>query len=282
MEKNKNKLKDYPGIAVTAIIFLYLLTESFSNLLVRIFFGETRDYDVLLKFILFSISAFWIVPSLLKLPAGRTSFSNFLKDIGLISPYPFQWIVIVTVSCYMIFIVFQTSGSLIYHSQVSQKFLLDFSRHSLFDSGSIIAGIFEEIILRGVVIAVLLNKFQKNKTMLLSSAIFSGLHLLNIFNPETAKVWVVCQVIWAFGLGLMYAFILIRMKALLPLIFLHYLINAFVGVWFRGLDTQSLTSGLYGILFFGILPAGLSVLWVYFLSSRWKSKSWQKITEAIR
>jgi membrane protease YdiL (CAAX protease family) len=171
-------------------------------------------------------------------------------------------------SCYLIFAMFQTMGLLIYHLTAGQRFVLDFSRHGLLESGSIIAGIYEEIILRGVIVAVLLARFAKRKTVLVSAGLFAGLHLLNMLNREAQRAWVLCQVIWAFGLGLMYVYILVEWRSLFPLILLHYLINALVGVWFRGLDTRTLISGLYGIPFFGLLPAGLVMLWTKYLSSR--------------
>ncbi len=258
-----------PVLAVLSILLLYIFTEIVSDSVTRTVASENRGFGIIIKLVFFSVLAFVVIPFLLNLPAEKASMRSYFNNIGLKGGHSLARLLVLALSCYIIFGLFQTLGSLIFHLTTGREFLLDFSRHGLSDSRSIIAGIFEEIILRGVIVAILLAKYTKKRTILISAGVFAGLHLLNMLNPEAQRAWVLCQVIWAFGLGIMYAYILVEWRSLLPLIILHYLINALVGVWFSGLDTQTLNSGLYGILFFGLLPAGLAVLWARYLSSRW-------------
>lgn len=269
VQSRRAPLSQRPALAVLTIIFLYILTEIVSDSVARALTSDNRGLGVVIKLAFFSVLAFAVIPFLLRLPAGKTTIRSYFKSIGLRGDHSMGRLLFLALSCYLIFALFQTVGSLIFHLTTDQPFVLSFSNHGLLDSRSVIAGIFEEIILRGVIVSVLLTRFAKKRTVLISAGLFAGLHLLNMLNPEAHGAWVLCQVIWAFGLGIMYAYVLVEWRSLIPLIILHYLINALVGVWFSGLNTQTLNSGLYGIFFFGLLPAGLAMLWARHLFSRW-------------
>jgi membrane protease YdiL (CAAX protease family) len=268
---HSRRLYQRPGLAILLVLVLYLMTVAISEFLAGSLVGKSEGVGVLVKFGLFSLLVFIIIPVLLKLPRGNVSFGEYLEVIGLKTRISIGRITLLALSSYFIFAVLQLCGSLIYFSTHAGKYVLDLSRHSLLGSGSIISGIFEEIVLRGVIVAVLLGTFSKVKAVMISSVIFACLHLLNIPNPQYTTVWVLAQTVWAFGLGLMYAHLFVTTRTIWPPIVLHYLINGMVGVWMRGLDGQDLTSALYGIPFFGLLPAGLAILWSRYLWKHWES-----------
>ena len=268
---HSRRLYQRPGLAILIVLVLYLMTATISEFLVRSLVESSEGAGVLVKFGLFSLLAFIIIPLLLKLPRGNVSFSEYLEVIGLRTRIPIGRIIILALSCYFIFAVSQLCGSLIYYSTHPGKYILDLSRHSLLGSGSIISGIFEEIVFRGLIVTILLGAFPKMKAVIISAVIFACLHLLNMSNPEYTAVWVLAQTIWAFCLGLMYAYLFVTTRTIWPPIVIHYLINGMVGVWMRGLDGQDLTSALYGILFFGLLPAGLAIFWGRYLWKHWNS-----------
>jgi membrane protease YdiL (CAAX protease family) len=271
-ETNRSRrLYQRPVLAIVLVLVLYLITEAISEFTARSLFEPSEGALVLVKLCFFSILAFIIIPLLLKLPRGDVSFSEYLEVIGLRTRIPFGRIIILALSCYLIFAASQLSGSLIYYSSRPGEYVLDLSRHSLLGTGSINAGIFEEILFRGVIVTILLGVFPSLRAVLISAVIFGGLHLLNLANPEYATVWVLAQSVWAFGLGLIYACLFVTTRTIWPLILLHYLINSLVGVWLRGPDGQDATSALYGIIFFGLLPAGLAILWGRYLWKRWES-----------
>ena len=268
---HSRRLYQRPGLAILIVLILYLMTVAISEFSVRSLVGNSEGAGVLVKFGIFSLLVFIIIPLLLKLPRGNVSFSEYLEVIGLRTRIPIGRILLLALSCYFIFAVIQLCGSLVYYSMHPGKYVFDLSRHSLLGSGSIISGIFEELVLRGVIVAILLGAFPKVKAVIISAIIFGCLHLLNIPNPEYTTVWVLAQTIWAFGLGLMYAYLFVTTRTIWPPIILHYLISGMVGVWMQGLDGQDLTSALYGIPFFGLLPAGLAILWSRYLWKYWES-----------
>jgi membrane protease YdiL (CAAX protease family) len=235
-----------------------------SDVLGSVFSSNQLLLKVLLKIGLFSLLCFLIVPVMLKLPFGENSL---IKLISLFSSKSIQFsgLSFIGLSSYLIFVLSQIVGSLIYHIDQSTNYVINFSRHSLFDSVTITSGIFEEIIFRGIILSIFLNRYSEKKAILLSATVFGGIHALNILNPQKEVIWVLAQVIWAVGFGIMYSYIFIKTKSLIPLILLHYLINGMVGVWFYGLDKNDLNSAFYGLPFLGLLPAAIVIIWVRYL-----------------
>ncbi|MFH1277318.1 MAG: CPBP family intramembrane glutamic endopeptidase [Candidatus Eisenbacteria bacterium] len=267
------RLYQRPALAIAVLLILYVLTEAISESLARSIIGNSEGAGVFVKLGFFSLLVFLVVPRLLKLPRGDISFSQYFQVVGLTTGVPLGRILILALSCYVIFAASQLIGSLIYYSTHPGGYALDISRHSLLSTRSIIAGIFEEIVMRGVIVTLLLGVFSRLKAVVVSAAIFAGLHLLNMLNPESSTVWVLAQAMWAFGLGVMYAYLFITTRTILPLILIHYLLNGTVSIWFRGLDGQDLTSALFGIPFFGLLPAGIAILWGRYLWRRYETVS---------
>jgi membrane protease YdiL (CAAX protease family) len=231
-------------------------------------FGSSQGAGLLVKLGLFSLLVFIVIPRLMKLPLGDVTFVEYLRAVGLRTGVSWRKIIVLALSCYAIFAMSQLLGSLLFYSSNSGEFELDFSRHGFFDSRSIVAGIFEEIVMRGVMVTVLLGTLSKRRAIVISAAVFGGIHLLNLLNPESNVIWVSAQAVWAFAFGVIYAYLFVITRTILPLILIHYSVNATGGVWFRGLETQDVTSALYGIPFFGVLPAGLAILWGRFLWQR--------------
>jgi membrane protease YdiL (CAAX protease family) len=237
-------------------VIVYIGTEVLSEVIAYLGGTETSTWQhTLLKLACFGLSTFVLFPFVLALPDGVRSLPRFLASVGLRSLKPIVPLVVLTASCYSIIVVSQLAGSLLYHTQVPESFVLDLSRHSLLDERSLIASFFEEVVLRGVMLAVLLRRYSVVRSILVASAVFSGLHLLNALNPQTDTFWALAQATWAFALGALYSLLFVKTGSLYPGIVLHYLGNAMVGVWFRGLDSQSISSALYGLPFYGVLPA---------------------------
>jgi len=268
MIKSNTYNKKHPWISIVLVLLLYIITLVLSDVLLILFSSVPPTVKVFLKIGLFSLLCFLIIPFILRLPSGKNSFRQLISLIGLSNSTPFCLLIIVSFSSYLIFVLSQLSGTLIYHATQSANYIFDLSRHSLFESNTIISGIFEEIIFRGIIMTLLLNHYSERKSILFSAVVFAGIHSLNILNPQLQMFWVFSQVIWSFGFGFMYGYIFVKTKSLTPLILLHYLINGMVNVWFYGLDKNDFNSSVYGIPFFGLIPAGLAILWVMFLYRR--------------
>ncbi len=90
-------------------------------------------------------------------------------------------------------------------------------------------GFSEELVFRGFVLPHLIRGSEPNQPLigpiLLSSLLFGILHLLNLFNPDSHFASIIAQVVYATFFGVAFAIILLKTKSLLPLGFLHGIIN---------------------------------------------------------
>ena len=130
-----------------------------------------------------------------------------------------------------------------------------------------LTGLFEECIFRGVLFPLLADRCEKSKkgllkTVVLSSLIFGGVHLLNVFSGGAG---VLLQAGYCILTGGMFAFVLIKTKNIFLCAFAHGLYN-FCGTLFSesGLGTgvvfdlpTALTMFIVSIILVGIVLWGL-------------------------
>jgi uncharacterized protein len=96
-------------------------------------------------------------------------------------------------------------------------------------------GFFEEIIFRGVLLNILLNKFSKHRlgilySILISSIVFSVAHLLNL--SELGMQSIVLQMGYSFLMSMMWAIVYLKTKNLWIVIIMHSTFNFFGQVVF--------------------------------------------------
>jgi len=281
MKKQSFQLRNHPFLSIVIIILLLVITLIISEILIQTFKINTQMGRAGITFGAYAMLCFFMIP-LLRLPRGKKSFSEYLFDIRLTFDKNIFYIVFISIICYLIFAGLQLAGSLIYFSFHPGQFVFDPDNHSFLQSGSLNAGIYEEIIFRGVILTLLLDRLSENKSMLVSALAFGAIHLLNMLNPShQGIVWIGAQVIWAFALGVMYAYLVIRINSILPAIILHYFINAFTGVWLTIPQGETAVLILYHLAFFGILPAAIVVIWVRYLVKQGKFIKFQTAKNSI-
>ncbi len=215
---------------------------------------------------------FLIVPFAYKLPKKYDTFSDYLEGIHVTSYRPFSRILFYTVSCYFIFVIFQLIGSLIYG-----QYVFDASRIVPPQSYwllNINAGLFEEIMFRGIILTLLLAHYSEKKSLFISAAFFGVVHYANLlheFNYEQF-IFTTAQVIWAVGMGLLWGYLVIKTNSLIPSIILHYLSNALDGLWLF-IPALSIEIRIIYILLFGkFIPIILTILWIKFITN-WHKKN---------
>ena len=134
-----------------------------------------------------------------------------------------------------------------------------------------IPSMFEEVVFRGILLTVFLQRYSSRKSIVFSSLAFGLIHALNLLMGREL-IWVIGQVVWAFSIGLFYGYVFVKTQSLIPSMIVHYLGNAFIGsitMYFQNRASIEVQA-LYGVLlFFGILPTTLMILWAKFFTSRW-------------
>jgi membrane protease YdiL (CAAX protease family) len=141
--------------------------------------------------------------------------------------------------------------------QIVKEQPLDFI---LFGVNCLATGLFEECIFRGIIFAVLAGCFSQDKkgfiqTYLVSSFIFGGAHLFNVFAGAGIGATVL-QVAYTILTGGLFAFCLIKTKNILCCAFIHALYN-FCGLL---LSAQGLGTGIVFDMGTVIMMAVISVI----------------------
>lgn len=108
-------------------------------------------------------------------------------------------------------------------------------------------GFFEELLCRGVLLHVFLIKWGKGKNgiytaVIISSAIFGSLHLINLFIRPTLLFFTIAQAIYTTIAGIFFAAIYLRCKNLWSSIFYHSLHDICTGIFYILLPAEKLTS----------------------------------------
>jgi membrane protease YdiL (CAAX protease family) len=170
MEKRKFRLYEHPWLSLLSVVVTIVLSIILSNKLVFLIglslysptgqFANGISYQIL--------TVFLFVPFVLRLPKGKRTFGQYLDDIRLSKMQPFVRLFLLAISCYIILALSQVAASFVYRlferqpinwSFVRQVF--DLSRDLPPGSPSLlvsIPSIFEEVVFRGIVLTVFLNK----------------------------------------------------------------------------------------------------------------------------
>lgn len=181
---------------------------------------------------------FIIVPYILRLPNGKSSFREYLNVIRLTRIRPFLPLVVLGVTSSLLMLLMLSANSLVYRIfqglPVSPTFLKtmidwkgDLPPQSL---GYIVSfpAIFEEVTWRGVLLVLFMKRYSPRKSILITALGFGLFHLINLLFGVEAN-FVIRQVIFGSALGFFYGYLVFRSDSLMPAMLFHYLVNMFIG-----------------------------------------------------
>ncbi len=261
------------------VLFLPQLVELLS-LLPFIIFLPYLPFIALLfidfGFIFGFLALLWIyiVPFELKLPEVNQKFDTYFINIGLGKRQPFLKNILIGVGSFVIFSVIVLLGGLLLGNYTFDLNLI-FGPPSISNLGwflfviMLIPGIWEEVSFRGVLIPTLRPKYSRQSIIIISGITFGLFHTINFINilAGVHPLQVVFQIIYASLLGFAFGYIFLKTKSLLPTIILHYLIDS-VGMLFLNVRFDNwLLYFLYCLIFIGIIPMILIMVFVKYLSS---------------
>jgi membrane protease YdiL (CAAX protease family) len=223
--------------------------------------------------------AYLLVPYVLRLPAGRRTFLEYLDDIRLTRVRPVGPLLLLTLSCLAILIVSRGLGSIVYQLAHGQALTLQ-SVGQVFDLSAALPprstvlfrqmfSSLEEVAFRGVFLTMLLRRYSPRTAIVISASAFGLLHASNALFGASVVV-TLGQVCWAFLYGLFYGYLFIKSASLLPSMVIHWLSNVFTAPLTGGWQAAPvLERAAYGVVFGYGLAALLSILWVRFFTARW-------------
>ncbi len=214
---------------VIVFVFFILLGQLLSSGVMLIFKGIDIEQGAALTQFIGYILAF--VPSLLYANAkGKTNRLNL--EAGLASQAhakvpitndnfgtlnPILFFILLFIAALSFMIVIDAIGIIMpipdWFSKIIEDLITDNGVVWGLINVAVLAALFEEILLRGIILKGLLQRISPMKAIIWSAALFGILHL----NP-----W---QAVWAFILGVFFGWIYYRTRSLWAVIFLHFVNN---------------------------------------------------------
>ena len=278
INKNNFRFSEHVWVSILLLIILYLIFNIIAVIITLILTPKDQSMSPIILtialFICYGIYLFLLVPFILKLPNDKNNYNEYMIDIGLKNTRPILYLVLIGLSCYIIFMFCQIVASILYG-----QYSFSITRVTPPDSWNIItsinSGIYEEMLFRGLIITLLLKKYSELKSIIISAILFGLLHILNLFNVgnsiTTADLFFSFgNVIWAFIIGLFYGFTFVKTKSVIPGIIVHYLGNTLLDLWVFMPNVSVEIEVFFGIIFNeGIIPTTLSILWVTYFVNHW-------------
>jgi len=259
------------------IIFLpFLLTLPFVGILFVEFF--LIEGFLILLFLL-------VVPKGLKLPCRDELFSDYIRTIGLTKVKPLGRNLLVGLGSFAIFgIVVWIGANLLGTFYWAPEFLFRDPNPLIPGIASfgwfiwifmIRPGLWEEVAFRGVILPLLSRKYKQIISILISGVIFGLIHAPNIIFVLLSgldPLLAVFQVIYATLIGFSMGYMFIKTKSLLPSIIYHYLIDTVGLILMSCYIENMIIVGIYLIVFVGVIPTILNILFIKFLFRKEKKK----------
>ncbi|MFW9848768.1 MAG: lysostaphin resistance A-like protein, partial [Candidatus Thorarchaeota archaeon] len=206
-----------------------------------------------------------VVPRFLGLPDGKQPLKEYLRKIRLLQYSPAKRNLLLTVLCMIIILI---SGFVF--SVLTGYYVFDLAQVLPPQSTSLfvgfVPGIWEEIAWRGVILTLFLKKYGEKESMAISSFLFSAPHLLNLLGVAVTAdmiLMAMAQLVYAFLLGLVFAYLVLRTGSLLPSIIIHYFIVAIGPLFIFTPGADPLIKSIMLMLGAGIIPAILCILLIH-------------------
>lgn len=284
-ETRGSRLSQHPWRALLVILAMQPVCYALVGLILFGLFRLPRELSnlkaptTITVFTVGGFLAYVIVPFLLRLPAGRRTFGEYLGAIRLTNVRPPVPLLALTASCTLVLIMCQGSGSLVFRLTEGKPLTADFVR-KVFDLSlalppkSILLlaqffSMFEEVAFRGILLTMLLTRYAPRRAILFSALAFGLLHLPAVLAGH-ALVMTLGQVVWAFLFGIFYGYLFLRSGSLLPPMIIHWLSNVFQAPLTAYWQTAPAPVGaLFGIVFGYGLATLLLLPWVRFFCGRW-------------
>jgi membrane protease YdiL (CAAX protease family) len=278
---------------VIILPFVFLIGALLGNSIINAlgpFVSTNQILSTLIGFLSGIVVCFVFIPFVFRMPNGKTTLRRYLNDIGVDRIRPVSRTILIYLPCLISIIVAQIVASLVYN-----HFILGWSSdlflNHLFDLSRIISwigwspitavgSIFEEIVLRGVVLTMLLQVYSERKAIAGSAVAFGYVHILNLLNgPITYEslVFVTGQITWATIIGVLYGYMFLRTGNLYANMFLHWtangLSNCFMYLPYVTPEIHALLNIIFNI---GLMSTAISILWVTLVNKYWPLTSPEK------
>jgi membrane protease YdiL (CAAX protease family) len=268
MSKTDSWITNNPDLAVFILIFLNFFVS-----VTTIFLTNVLMADVIQDFIIsFTIQAvFWIfiVPFILHLPNGKEPYRDYFRSIKLtpISPLGKKLL-------YGIFGSILTLAGLFLAALLYGGWVLDFNQilppTTWVLLYSLKPGIWEEVAWRGVILTLLLKKYNERKAIVINAVLFAFAHLTNLLVGQPPIV-MLGQLIFVFTGTLFLGLLFVKTKSLIPGMITHYAGDAFGPLFLYTMlqpGPNLILGGIFMLVGWAIGNA-MAILFLFWTEKRW-------------
>jgi len=280
-EKGRFRFCDHPWISLAVLwvirIPVLILVGGVASLL-----GVPEDapYRPLITPTLAHILVlFIIVPFVLQLPNGKTTFRKYLDDIRLSHIRPLIPLMILGISSTLIMLLVLSVNSFVFHLAQGLPLNAEFLRRVINLRSNLppqslsyimsFPAIFEEVSWRGVMLVLFMKKYSVKKSILITALGFGIFHIINLMGGVEPD-FVIRQVIFGSFVGLFYGYLVLRSDSLMPAMLFHYLVNMFIGSFTHYFQHYA-PAGIQILYSLANLPLAVTILilWVKYFCNRW-------------
>ena len=282
MAKSKFSLIEHPWLFLLVFIIATMICQVLIGVILVVVLKLQQGTQIFGAWVeLFGnlLLLFFVVPFILGFPKRQRPFETYLDEIRLTHMKPLLKLLLLGISCYVIFALCQITGVLIYRLIHQMPINMSFMRYAFVITNELpphssswfysFPSVTEEIAFRGVILVMFLRFYNQPKAILFSALGFGAIHLGNVLYGGD-PTWVVSMALWAAILGLFYGYVTIKADSLLPAMLVHYISNMFVSALNAYIQNNAtiLEQSIYGIIFtMGVVPVILMILWVRGYSS---------------
>ena len=247
--------------SLVLVLFLYVIV-----LYVPQFVMGTLDVpdpaDDIVNLVIYSVFWFWIIPFGMKLPRKVDSLQDYLTVIRLNTTSPLGLILMLGVLTGVFYFLVTGVVSYMFGSFTPSIERILPPENWILLYGNI-GAFFEEVAIRGVILTMLLMRYDQTKAVLFSALLFGAGHIITFFLGNELFFSLI-QVILAFSLGILFATFVIKTNSLIPGIIAHMILNSFAQMFAGSFDLYNYA---YLLLISSVVTtaAGLLVLkfWRY-------------------
>jgi membrane protease YdiL (CAAX protease family) len=279
--KPRFHLSEHPWISLVALwvigLSVLILVAIAAN---QVGVAEDAPYRPLITPTLAHILVlFIIVPFVLRLPNGKTTFRKYLDDIRLSRIRPLIPLLILGISSSLIMLLVLSVNSFIFHLAQGLPLNAAFLRRVINLRSNLppqslsyimsFPAIFEEVSWRGVMLVLFMKKYSVKKSILITALGFGILHIINLMGGVEPD-FVIQQVIFCSFVGFFYGYLVLRSDSLMPAMLFHYLVNMFIGSFTHYFQHYAPT-GIQILYSLANLPLAVTILllWVKYFCNRW-------------
>lgn len=231
--KTTKPLNERTWLSIVLVLFLYVIVLYVPQIIMGVLDIHAPADDIV-NLVIYSVFWFSIIPFGLKMPRKVESLKDYLSSIRLNNAKPLGSILFLGVLIGVLYLLIIAVTSFIFGSFApSVESILPPENWVLLYGN--IGAFFEEVAIRGIILSLLLTRYDKTKAALFSALIFGIGHIITFFLGNEL-FFSVFQVVYAFSLGVLFAALVIKTNSLIPSIIAHMIMNSFTQMFQGSFD----------------------------------------------